>query len=145
MGFLISPSLSPFAFGFLVGRARSVSPFLDALLVIVTHILVGDGHMELVLCTAHWFFSLSSSSVVRRKSVHPHYSSRSHLSRMYDRGVKNLPPRPADGLRLRIETLVGVTGSRLAKYRATWVEAISAPFKLFWRPHLLSILVFEVP
>ena len=145
MGFLISPSLSPFAFGFLVARARSVSPFLDALLVIVPHILVGDGHMESVLCTAHWSSSLSSSSVVRRKSVHPHYSSCSHLSRMYDRGVKNLPPRPADGLRYRIETLVGVTGSRLAKYRATWVEAISAPFKLFWRPHLLSILAFEVP
>jgi hypothetical protein len=38
MGFLVSPSLSPFAFGFLVARARSVSPFLDAFLVIVTHV-----------------------------------------------------------------------------------------------------------
>jgi hypothetical protein len=64
---------------------------------------------------------------------------------MYDLGVKSLPPRPANDLRYRIETLVGLTGSRLAKYRATWVEAISAPFKLFWRPHLLGILIFEVP
>ena len=101
--------------------------------------------MESVLYTAHWFFSLSSSSVVRRKSVHPHYSSRSHLSRIYDRDVKYFPPRPADGLRYRIETLVGVTGFKLAKYRTTWVEAISAPFKLFWRPHLLGVLIFEVP
>ena len=64
---------------------------------------------------------------------------------MYDRDVKYLPPRPVDGLRYRIETLVGVTGFKLAKYRTGWVEAISAPFKLFWRPHLLGILIFEVP
>ena len=64
---------------------------------------------------------------------------------MYDRGVKHLPPRPTNDLRYRIETLVGVTGSRLAKYRATWFGAISAPFKLVWRPHLLCILAFEVP
>ena len=29
MGFLISPFISPFAFGFLVARAEFVSPFLD--------------------------------------------------------------------------------------------------------------------
>jgi len=62
---------------------------------------------------------------------------------MYDRGVKGIPPRPEDSLHYRIETLVGVTGFKMAKYRATWGEAISAPFKLFWRPHLLSIMVFE--
>lgn len=107
--------------------------------------LVGDGHLELVPCMAHWFFSLSYSSVVRRELVNSHYGSRSHLSRMYDRGVKYLPPRPADGLRHRIKTLVGVTGFKLAKYGTDWVDAIFAPFKLFWRPHLLGILVFEVP
>jgi hypothetical protein len=67
---------------------------------------------------------------------------------MYDRGVKGLPPPPppssSNGLRYRIETLVGITGFKLAKYRATWQEVITAPFKLFWRPHLLGILVFEV-
>ena len=65
-------------------------------------------------------------------------------SRMYDRGVKNLPLRQTGGLRYRIETLVGITGAKMAKYRATWYEAVSAPFKLVWRPHLLSILFFEV-
>ena len=65
---------------------------------------------------------------------------------MYDRGVKGLPPPPptSGGLRYRIEMLVGITGVKMAKYRVTWREAISAPFKLFWRPHLLGILAFEV-
>ncbi|KAI0264618.1 MFS general substrate transporter [Gloeopeniophorella convolvens] len=62
---------------------------------------------------------------------------------MYDRGVKGIPPRSSTGLRYRIETLLGVTGLRMAKYRASWAEAVSAPVKLIWRPHLLSILVFE--
>jgi hypothetical protein len=63
---------------------------------------------------------------------------------MYDRRVRGLPPPPSGGLRYRIETLVGITGMKMAKYRATWKEAISAPFKLLWRPHLLGMLVFEV-
>lgn len=63
---------------------------------------------------------------------------------MYDRGVKNLPLRSTDGLYYRIETLVGITGLKLAKYRTSWVKAIAAPLKLFWRPHLLGVLVFEV-
>jgi len=145
MGYLISPFLSPFAFGFLVARAKFVSPFLDPLFLTVVHMLVGDGHTESVPCTADWCSSLLSASDVRRKSDYPHYNSHSHSSRMYDRGVKGLPPRLADGLRYRIETLVGVTAFKLAKYRASWLEAISAPFKLFWRPHLLGMLVFEVP
>ena len=66
-------------------------------------------------------------------------------NRMYERGVRNIPSRPRSGLRYRIETLVGITGVNMAKYRATWIEAVSAPFKLVWRPHLLSILIFEVP
>ena len=144
MGFLISPFLSPFAFGFLVARAKFVSPFLDALSLTVVHILVGDGHTESAPCTADWSFSLLSALDVRRKSGYPFYDPHSYSSRMYDRGLKDLPLRPGDGLRYRIETLVGVTGFKLAKYRASWLEVISAPFKLFWRPHLLSIMVFEV-
>jgi len=62
---------------------------------------------------------------------------------LFDRGVKDLPPRAADGLSYRFETLIGVTGFKLAEYRPTWFEVLSTPFKLIWRPHLLSILVFE--
>jgi len=110
MGFLISPFLSPFAFGFLVARANWRWTY-------------GIGSM-------YSGFVLFLIVCFGRET-------------MYDRGVKDLPSRPPDGLRYRFETLVGVTGSKLAKYRASWFEAISAPFKLFWRPHLLSIMVFE--
>ena len=74
-------------------------------------------------------------------AVTPHSPSNS----MYERGVRNVSSRSRSGLRYRIETLVGITGVKMAKYRATWFEAFSAPFKLVWRPHLLSILTFEVP
>jgi hypothetical protein len=82
---------------------------------------------------------------MRRKLVHLHYDTLTTPNRMYDRGVKNLPSRPTGGLRYRVETLIGITGVKMAKYRATWYEAVSAPLKLVWRPHLLSIVVFEVP
>ncbi|KAI0039273.1 MFS general substrate transporter, partial [Auriscalpium vulgare] len=39
---------------------------------------------------------------------------------MYDRKVKPIPPRPSHGLRYRVETLLGVTGAKMAKHRATW-------------------------
>lgn len=63
---------------------------------------------------------------------------------MYDRTVKPIPERPTTGLRYRIETLIGITGVKMTKYRASWADAILAPFKLIWRPHLLLILIFEV-
>jgi hypothetical protein len=92
---------------------------------------------------AYSLSSLSPALDTRRKFLRPQFGKLTTSSRMYDRGVKNLPPRQT-GLRYRIETLVGITGVKMAKYRVTWYEAVSAPFKLVWRPHLLSILVFEV-
>jgi hypothetical protein len=106
---------------------------------------VGDGHTESVPCTAYSLSSLSPALDARRKFFCvPRFGKLTTSSRMYDRGVKNLPLRQTGGLRYRIETLVGITGAKMAKYRATWYEAVSAPFKLVWRPHLLSILFFEV-
>ena len=64
--------------------------------------------------------------------------------RLYDRKLKPLPPRQSSGLKYRIETLVGITGVRMAKYRDSWSTVWWAPFKIIWRPHLLSVLVFEV-
>ncbi|SRR5258708_5055525 len=145
MGFIISPFLSPFAFGFLVARTRSVFPYPGCALLTLGYISVGDGHMGSVPCTAFWSSSLSSSSDVRRKLVHPRYDTLTTSTRMYDRGVKNHTSQPAGSLRYRIETLVGITGVKMTMYSATWYEAVSAPFKLVWRPHLLSIVVFEVP
>ena len=65
---------------------------------------------------------------------------------MYDRKLPNPRPEPipASRLQYRIETLIGITGARMAKYRATWSEVIFVWFKLVWRPHLLGILCFEV-
>ncbi|KAI9458929.1 major facilitator superfamily domain-containing protein [Lactarius psammicola] len=110
MGFIISPFLSPFAFGFLVARASWRWTYG-----------IGSMYGALVLFLIAFF----------------------GRETMYDRGVRGLPPPPSGGLRYRIETLVGITGMKMAKYRATWQEAISAPFKLVWRPHLLGIVVFE--
>jgi len=62
---------------------------------------------------------------------------------MYDRTVKPIPEAPTGGLRHKFETLVGITGARMAKYRISWREAAWACFKVVWRPHLLMILVFE--
>lgn len=63
---------------------------------------------------------------------------------MYDRHLKPIPKPETTGLRYRIETLVGITGVKMAKYRASWGEAIWAPINVFWRPHMLAILLFEV-
>jgi len=110
MGFIISPFLSPFAFGFLIARASWRWSYG-----------IGSMYSALVLFLIVFF----------------------GRETMYDRGIKGLPPAPSGGLRHRVETLVGITGFKMAKYRATWQESITAPFRLFWRPHLLGILVFE--
>ena len=65
---------------------------------------------------------------------------------MYDRKLANpkLIARPSSALRYRVETLVGITGARMAKYRSTWSDVVSVWFRLVWRPHLLGVLLFEV-
>ena len=63
---------------------------------------------------------------------------------MYDRKLKN--PRPnseATGMWHQIETLIGITGARMAKYRASWFEVFFACLNIVWRPHLFMILWFE--
>ncbi|KAG6906434.1 hypothetical protein DXG01_013939 [Tephrocybe rancida] len=110
MGFIISPFLSPFAFGFLVARANwrwayGIGSMYSAIVVVLI-VLFGE-------------------------------------ETMYDRTVKPIPERPTTGLRYRVETLIGITGVKMAKYRASWTESIITPFNVLWRPHLLMILWFE--
>ncbi len=62
---------------------------------------------------------------------------------MYDRTVKPIPEPPTSGFRYRIETLVGITGIKMARYRVSWTESILSPINVVWRPHLLGILLFE--
>ncbi|KAJ7766307.1 MFS general substrate transporter [Mycena maculata] len=62
---------------------------------------------------------------------------------MYDRTVRPIPSRPTSGVRYRIESLVGITGLKMAKYRISWTEAIISPLRVVWRPHMFGLLVFE--
>ncbi|KAJ3796573.1 MFS general substrate transporter [Lentinula aff. detonsa] len=111
MGFIISPFLSPFAFGFLVARttwrwAYGIGSIYGA-----------------IVCLLIVFFMEET---------------------MYDRTVSPIPePAGQGGLRYRFETLIGITGYKMAKYRISWKDAILSPFNVVWRPHLLIILVFE--
>ncbi|KAF4616352.1 hypothetical protein D9613_008611 [Agrocybe pediades] len=110
MGFIISPFLSPFAFGFLVART-----------------------------TWRWAYgigSIYSAIVVTLIALFMEET-------MYDRTVKPIPEPKTTGLRYRIETLVGITGYKMQKYRISWYESVASPFRLVWRPHLLMILIFE--
>ncbi|PBK79305.1 MFS general substrate transporter [Armillaria gallica] len=109
-GFIISPFLSPFAFGFLVARqtwrwAYGIGCIYSA-----------------VVCALIALFSDET---------------------MYDRTVKPIPEPPTSGFRCRIETLVGITGIKMARYRVSWTESILSPINVVWRPHLLGILLFE--
>ncbi|KAF9026145.1 MFS general substrate transporter [Hymenopellis radicata] len=110
MGFIISPFLSPFAFGFLVARTTWRWAYgigcLYGLVVLVLIVLFMN-------------------------------------ETMYDRTVKPIPEAQTTGLRYRIESLVGITGVKMAKYRISWTESIISPLNVVWRPHLLAILIFE--
>ncbi|GAA6000919.1 hypothetical protein JCM10207_004719 [Rhodosporidiobolus poonsookiae] len=61
---------------------------------------------------------------------------------MFDREVVPLPQRPTTGLRYRIETLVGITGIKMAKYRCSWGQSLFSLFDLVWRPHMLLMLIY---
>lgn len=63
---------------------------------------------------------------------------------MYDRTVKPVPKPPSTGMRYRVESLLGITGAKMAKYRPPWHEIILSPLNIVWRPHLLGVLIFEV-
>ncbi|KAL9708886.1 hypothetical protein Ac2012v2_008041 [Leucoagaricus gongylophorus] len=112
MGFIVSPLISPFVFGFLVARTTWRWAYgigcLYGLFVVLTITFFGE-------------------------------------ETIYDRTVRPTIPEPTTtGLRYRVETLIGITGWKMAKYRASWWESSMAILHVVWRPHLLSVLVFEV-
>ena len=67
-----------------------------------------------------------------------------HLFSIYNHTVRQIPEPTMTGLQYRIETLIGITGSKMQKYRISWTESILNPFCLIWRPHLIMLLIFEV-
>ncbi|KAK0203629.1 MFS general substrate transporter [Desarmillaria ectypa] len=110
MGFIVSPFLSPFAFGFLVARqswrwAYGIGCIYSAVVCVLIALFMSET--------------------------------------MYDRTVKPVPEPPTTGLRYRIETLIGITGIKMATYRVSWAESILSPINVVWRPHLLGALLFE--
>ncbi|KAF8525077.1 MFS general substrate transporter [Hysterangium stoloniferum] len=109
-GFVLSPFLSPFAFGFLVARASWRWAYG-----------IGTIYNAIVLVLIILFMEET----------------------MFDRGLKPVPPRPSSGLKYRINTLIGVTGLQMAKYRTPLWEAIKNPFIVVTRPHLLLVLIYE--
>ena len=128
MGFLISPFLSPFAFGFLVARtswrwAYGIGSMYSVIVVILIVFFMEETYDRMVLTTI---------------------DADSHLFSIYDRTVRPIPEPTTTGLRYRIETLIGITGFKMQKYRISWPESIVGPFSIVWRPHLLMVLVFEV-
>ena len=50
----------------------------------------------------------------------------------------------SDSIIARINALIGLTGVKLSQFRTPWRELCIRPYQLCWRPHLLSIMIYEV-
>ncbi|KAG1738139.1 major facilitator superfamily domain-containing protein [Suillus paluster] len=109
-GFIISPFLSPFAFGFLVARtswrwAYGIGSLYSAVVVLLIGLFMEET--------------------------------------MYDRHLDPDPQRALPGLQYRFETLIGVTGYKMAKYRSSWPEVVWACLNVIWRPQFILVAFFE--
>jgi MFS family permease len=109
-GFVISPFLSPFVFGFLVARASWRWAYA-----------IGSIYSAIVLFLIVFFMEET----------------------MYDRRLVSMPLRTSTGLRYRFETLIGVTGYKMAKYRPRWPEVLFASLDVAWRPQFFFVVLFE--
>ncbi|KAG2143496.1 major facilitator superfamily domain-containing protein [Suillus bovinus] len=63
---------------------------------------------------------------------------------MYDRHLDPDPQRILPGIRYRFETLIGITGYKMAKYRSRWSEIVWACLNVVWRPQFILVVSFEV-
>ncbi|TKA57187.1 hypothetical protein B0A53_01143 [Rhodotorula sp. CCFEE 5036] len=61
---------------------------------------------------------------------------------IYDRHMNPVPPRHATGLKYRFDSLIGVTGVRMAKYRPSLWAGVKSMFDVLWRPHALMMYIF---
>ncbi|TFK39737.1 MFS general substrate transporter [Crucibulum laeve] len=61
---------------------------------------------------------------------------------MYNRYEQPVPPIQRT-FTTRLMILLGITGIRNVKPNPTWSEVVISPLKVLWRPHMLSILLFE--
>lgn len=62
---------------------------------------------------------------------------------IYDRHIHPVPARPTTGARYKIETLIGITGVKMAKYRTSLLTSCIDFINIVWRPQflLLALLV----
>lgn len=63
---------------------------------------------------------------------------------MYDRHLDPNPQRILPGIQFRLETLIGITGYKMAKYRSRWSEVVWACLNVVWRPQFILVVCFEV-
>jgi len=55
---------------------------------------------------------------------------------MYDRSIRPIPKRPTTGLRYRIESLIGITGWKMRKYRIPLFQSALRPFQVLFKPQM---------
>ncbi|CEL60851.1 putative MFS-type transporter C1271,10c OS=Schizosaccharomyces pombe (strain 972 / ATCC 24843) GN=SPBC1271.10c PE=1 SV=1 [Rhizoctonia solani AG-1 IB] len=111
--FVVSPFLGPFLFGFLVERQ-----------------------------TWRWAYGIGCiySGVVLALIVL--FLEESSYCSMYDRKYFPAPSPPTKGLRHRFETLVGITGIKMYKYRVPFSTAVCRPFATLLDPRILLACIF---
>lgn len=61
---------------------------------------------------------------------------------IYDRHMNPVPERHATGFRYRFDSLIGITGVRMAKYRPSLWAGVKSMFDVLWRPHALMMYIF---
>lgn len=62
---------------------------------------------------------------------------------MYDRHLDPDPQRTLPGIQYRLETLIGITGHKMVKYRSRWSEVIWSCLNVVWRPQFFLVVFFE--
>lgn len=60
----------------------------------------------------------------------------------YDRHIHPVPARPSKGLRYRIQTLIGITGWQMRKYRPSWFICVAETFMILYKPAVLLPLIY---
>jgi MFS family permease len=63
---------------------------------------------------------------------------------MYDRHIHPVPARPTTGMRYRIETLLGITGIKMAKYRTSIFTSLFDFLNILWRPHFFLLFLLAM-
>ncbi|KAF7310193.1 Efflux pump rdc3 [Mycena indigotica] len=61
---------------------------------------------------------------------------------MYDRRAHHPVSKTSSKLRYRIESLLGVTGMKLARHRPSWGECVISPLRVVWRPQALLVMLY---